>query len=102
MSLVRVLSFVTVMRLRSRYTAALMLLLFWALAGPVAASFGACAAMGAMCEGPCGVGPAIYSVPTALRVVPVLASVENQPFRAPLPVSLPLPETPPKPRFPSA
>jgi hypothetical protein len=36
---------------------ALIALVLWTVAGPLAAVFGACAAMGAMCEGPCGVGP---------------------------------------------
>ena len=89
------------MRLRSPWAVALMLL-FWVLAGPLAASFGACAAMGAMCEAPCGAGPAICPVPTALAVIPVSAVVATQPLQAPLPISLPLPETPPKPHFPSA
>jgi hypothetical protein len=89
------------MRFRSRYAVALVLVL-WALAGPVATSFSACAAMAAMCEGPCGVGPAICSVPIVLRVIPVLADVQNQPLRTPPSISLPLPETPPKPLFPSA
>lgn len=36
---------------------ALIALVLWVVAGPLAAVFGACAAMGALCEGPCGVGP---------------------------------------------
>jgi hypothetical protein len=44
------------MRRPSR-TIVLIALVLWVVAGPVAAVFGACAAMGAMCEGPCGVGP---------------------------------------------
>ena len=98
---VRVLLFVTSMRFRSPSAVALMLL-FWVLAGPLAASFGACAAMGAMCEAPCGAGPAICPVPTALPVIPVSTDVASQPLRVPPPISLPLPETPPKPQFPSA
>lgn len=42
---------------RPARTTALIALVLWVVAGPLAAVFGACAAMGAMCEGPCGVGP---------------------------------------------
>ncbi|MGH7365525.1 MAG: hypothetical protein ACREK9_03870 [Candidatus Rokuibacteriota bacterium] len=31
-----------------------MILVVWVLAGPVAMAFDGCSAMGAMCEGPCG------------------------------------------------
>jgi hypothetical protein len=90
------------MRFRSRYVAALALLVFWVLAGPLAASFGACAAMGSMCEGPCGVGPCAIFVPTALPIAPMIAAVETQPFNAPPSMALPLPELPPKSAIPSA
>ena len=42
----------------------------WVVAGPLAAVFGACAAMGAMCEGPCGVGPG--AVLLLVMLTPVL------------------------------
>ena len=35
----------------------LTITIIWIVAGPLSVVFGACAAMGAMCEGPCGVGP---------------------------------------------
>ena len=42
---------------RPARTTALIAVVLWVVVGPLAAVFGACAAMGAMCEGPCGVGP---------------------------------------------
>jgi cytochrome c oxidase assembly factor CtaG len=57
------------MRRPSR-TTALIALVLWIVAGPLAAVFGACAAMGAMCEGPCGVGPC--AILFLVAVAPVL------------------------------
>ncbi|MBM3221040.1 MAG: hypothetical protein FJZ38_20580 [Candidatus Rokubacteria bacterium] len=42
---------------RPSCTTALIAVVLWVVVGPLAAVFGACAAMGAMFEGPCGVGP---------------------------------------------
>jgi cytochrome c oxidase assembly factor CtaG len=57
------------MRRPSR-TTALIAVVLWFVVGPVAAVFGACAAMGAMCEGPCGVGPC--AILLLVAVTPVL------------------------------
>ena len=56
------------MRRPSR-TTALVAVIFWVIVGPLAAVFGACAAMGAMCEGPCGVGPGAILL---VMIVPIL------------------------------
>lgn len=50
-------------------------LLLWVVAGPVAAAFGECAAMGAMCEGPCGVHASALVPPPPSR--PLLLSVSH-------------------------
>jgi hypothetical protein len=55
---------------RPARTIALIALVLWVVAGPLAAVFGACAAMGAMCEGPCGVGPC--AVLLLVTLTPVL------------------------------
>lgn len=40
-----------------------VVLLLWVFAGPAAAAFGDCAAMAAMCEGPCGVHVSVLVTP---------------------------------------
>ena len=59
------------MRRPSR-TTALVAVIFWIVVGPLAAVFGACAAMGAMCEGPCGVGPGAILL---VMVAPILLAL---------------------------
>jgi hypothetical protein len=64
---------------RPARTTALIALVLWVVAGPLAAVFGACAAMGAMCEGPCGVGPCaillLVTLTPALFVLGVAAPI---------------------------
>jgi hypothetical protein len=48
--------------MKSRAVVTWVVLALWVLAGPFATAFGACAAMGAMCEGPCGAAPGIVVV----------------------------------------
>lgn len=55
---------------RPTRTVALIAVVLWVFAGPLAAVFGACAAMGALCEGPCGVGPC--AVLLLLTLTPLL------------------------------
>ena len=56
-------------------TTALLALIFWVVLGPLAAVFGSCAAMGAMCEGPCGVGPCAILLVTALAAVLLILGI---------------------------
>lgn len=62
------------MRRPSRATA-LIAVVLWFVVGPVAAVFGACAAMGAMCEGPCGVGPCAILVLVAVTPVVLVLGI---------------------------
>jgi hypothetical protein len=72
------------MRRPSR-TAALIALVLWTVAGPLAAVFGACAAMGAMCEGPCGMGPCALLL--LIMATPVLLVLGNtMPLVRPVPM----------------
>lgn len=54
----------------SRRVLVLCFLAAWVLLGPVAMAFEGCAAMGAMCEGPCGISSCAIFTP-ALWVAPV-------------------------------
>ena len=61
----------------SRRVVTVFALAIWVLLGPVAMAFGGCAAMGAMCEGPCGaaacavLAPAISASPAPVSYVHV-------------------------------
>jgi hypothetical protein len=84
------------MRLAGRRGAVIVALLLWVLAGPLAAAFGPCAAMGMMCEAPCGAGAPPASVSEGLSSLPAVAAVVGS-----LPGELPtttqkVPEPPPK------
>lgn len=47
----------------SRRVVVLCILVMWALVGPIAMAFDGCAAMGAMCEGPCGISSFATFIP---------------------------------------
>jgi hypothetical protein len=75
----------------------LTITIIWIVAGPLSVVFGACAAMGAMCEGPCGVGPGAIDLSAggvtliATAIVPAdLAEKTNPPH-------LCVPHPPPRP-----
>ncbi len=53
----------------SRRAITIFALAVWVLLGPVAMVFGGCAAMGAMCEGPCGAAACVVLVP-AISIAP--------------------------------
>jgi len=59
--------------MRSRRAIALCILAVWVLLGPIAMAFDGCAAMGAMCEGPCGISSCAIFTP-ALSIAPAPAS----------------------------
>jgi hypothetical protein len=75
----------------------------WAFAAPLAMASDSCMAMGAMCEGPCGIASCIT---TSAPVVPVaLAKIATLSPAAPDDVStalLALPDPPPRPSLHSA
>lgn len=50
--------------MRSRRAIVLCILAVWVLVGPIAMAFDGCAAMGAMCEGPCGISSCAIFSPT--------------------------------------
>jgi hypothetical protein len=78
-------------------TIALIALVLWFVAGPLAAVFGACAAMGAMCEGPCGVGPCAILLIVPLAPVLFLLGI-TAPIVRPLPtIAVRLVDPPPRP-----
>jgi hypothetical protein len=54
----------------SRHVLTLVVLAIWIMAGPIAMAFDGCAAMGAMCEGPCG------STACSITALPVAAVPE--------------------------
>ncbi len=82
--------------LRGHRALTMMFLAFWVLAGPVAMAFDSCAAMGAMCEGPCGLMIGAVVAPVSLGAPLPLASLEL-PARASVPVAvLAVLELPPK------
>ena len=63
------------MPIPSRATVTWLVLILWVVGGPLAATLGACAAMGAMCEGPCGVGPGVVQANTSGLALALMASV---------------------------
>ena len=72
---------------RPTRAAAVIALVLWILAGPLAAVFGACAAMGAMCEGPCGVGPCALLL--IVSVAPILFVLGRTPLTGrPVPMAV--------------
>lgn len=73
------------------------MLLVWVLAVPLASATGACAAMGGMCEAPCGANSCAVVMMRATATI--LAVVGRLPVQAPdrFPsASLRLPELPPR------
>ncbi len=68
----------------SRRAITILALAIWVLLGPVAMVFGGCAAMGAMCEGPCGAAACVVLVP-AISIAPepvscTLAAADTHPL----------------------
>ena len=73
------------------------LLVLWVVAGPLAAAFGPCAAMGDMCEGPCAAGLTAPAPPASGLALPLVDGVWHRPAE-PAPAGvLRAPEPPPKP-----
>ncbi len=59
-------------------------LILWVLAGPIGLALDSCAAMGAMCDAPCGLTTATVSVaPTVVIVLTVVGSVILDPTAHP-------------------
>jgi hypothetical protein len=79
--------------------AAVLVLLLWVLAGPLASAYGPCASMGTMCEAPCGTGARPASVSDGLSILPAVAAVlGTRPDQLPA-TTQKVPEPPPKPPF---
>ncbi len=75
---------------------AAVVLVFWVLAGPLATAFGACAAMGVTCEGPCGVASCPVQIHKSEWVMPLVAMVTPPVTAHPPAASLRVLEPPPK------
>lgn len=65
--------------MRFRRLITLTVVAVWLLLGPIAVAFDGCAAMGAMCEGPCGISSALQ-VPAVSTVPEVLSYLNGQPY----------------------
>jgi len=79
-----------------RWAMVVVILALWALAGPVGGAFGGCAAMSAMCDGPCGVGVSAPTAPQSSGVVSVVSVLAVSPAAHWPSASLKVPEPPPK------
>ena len=64
-----------------RVLVVVVLLTMWLLWGAVAVAFDSCAAMGVLCDSPCGLGvPCLPgAMPTLLRLEPTLFTLPNEP-----------------------
>jgi hypothetical protein len=82
---------------RPARTIALIALVLWVVAGPLAAVFGACAAMGAMCEGPCGVGPCAILLLVTLSPVLFVLGITAPIVRSLPTIAVRLVDPPPRP-----
>jgi hypothetical protein len=79
-----------------RWVMVVVVLAFWALAGPVGGAFGGCAAMSAMCDGPCGVCVSAPTAPQSTGVVSAVSMLTVSPAVHWPSASLKVPEPPPK------
>jgi len=87
---------ITAMRAVARTILVVMVLAVWVLAAPLASASGACAAMGGMCEGPCGAASCGSPMLVTETVLPLAASlIVLASDRAPSAV-VRLPDLPPK------
>ena len=83
------------MRIASRSAVTGFVVVLWILAGPLAAAFGACAAMGMMCEGPCGAANCSL-LPAPTGALPLFAMLAVPEAHHPPRVLLSIPELPPE------
>jgi hypothetical protein len=86
-----------------RTAVAVMAVLLWALSAPLAMASDSCMAMGAMCEGPCGVSSCITTSAPVVQVA--FATIAILSPHVPDDVStalLALPDPPPRPALHSA
>ena len=85
-----------------RRLATVVFLALWVLLGPIAMAFDGCAAMGAMCEVPCGIPSCLSLLPAPLLGLAPIAYLDALP-RAELPTNtLTALEPPPKSSVPAA
>ena len=83
------------MRMAGGRVTPLIVLALWVLVGPLAATF-ACAAMGMMCEGPCGVAPCQVEISRSVVVMPLVATLAIPAFDEPSTPTLRVVDPPPK------
>lgn len=73
-----------------------VVLALWSLAGPLGGTFGGCATMSAMCEGPCGVCVSAPTAPQSSGIASALSVLAVSPAAHWPSAFLKVPEPPPK------
>ena len=74
----------------------LLIAVLWVLAGPIAMAFGGCAAMGGMCEAPCGAAAYAPQAPTEQPILPLVVVLFASPREHVPSVALRVAELPPR------
>ncbi len=79
-----------------RAIVAVLAVLVWVLSAPLAMASGSCIAMGADCEGPCGVSSCATAGPVAGEIVPAVARLALGAVPGSPNPTLDLPDLPPR------
>ena len=79
-----------------RVLVAVIVAVVWSLSAPLAMASSHCMAMGAICEGPCGVPPCVIPPPLTAGVTHLVTAATSEPASHSPEIGPTVPELPPK------